>query len=320
MQDEAEFERSGRFPGKHLLRSAARVLSIVGFSTQPLAAMRASYRSTPSGGILSSEALFHAERWLVDQGWLTDDGTALSPEPRCRALPIDEDEIARELVRVFILDSPPTWLSAVAGRGDVRAELLPAQADQLLRQMFTPEERNSILLAAATKFDDAALRALGEAGEKAVVSACRAFLRDSGRPDLANEVRRVSLTSDAVGYDVVSPDLTGREHRLEVKCYRGPRPNFYLTRNEFEVGSGLPRWHLVLCRSTLVTEVIGWTSLASFRDRMPQELDRSARWQVVRVTLEESDLRPGLPIEPAVGPSEPDAPNGDQATPSQGAA
>ncbi len=164
------------------------------------------------------------------------------------------------------------------------------------------------------KFDDATLRALGEVGENAVASACRAFLRDSGRSDLANKVRRVSLISDALGYDVVSPDLMGCEHRLEVKCYRGPGPNFYLTRNEFEVGSTLPRWHLVLCRSTLVPEVIGWTSLASFRDRMPQELDRSARWQVARVTLEESDLRPGLPIESAAGPSEPDAPGGDQAT------
>ena len=223
----------------------------------------------------------------------------LSPQPRCQALPTDEDEVARELIRAFIIDTPPTWLSAVAGLGGIRDELLPVQVERVLRGMFDPEERNSILLAAATKFDEAALRALGEAGEEAVVSACQALLRGRARRDLADKVRRVSLISDALGYDVSAPDLGGHELRLEVKCYRGPRPSFYLTRNEFEVGLTLPRWHLVLCRSTPASspEVIGWTSIVPLRERMPQELGRSARWQVVRVSLNESDLRPGLPIE-----------------------
>ncbi len=164
--------------------------------------------------------------------------------------------------------------------------------------MFDPEEREAILLAAAVKYDEAALRAAGDAGEDAVVEACQAFLAEQGRPDLARSVRRVSLISDALGYDVTAPNLAGRECRLEVKCYRGRYPVFYITRNEFEVGLTIPRWYLVLCRSVpgSVPSIVGWTTLAPMSARMPVDADGSATWQVVRVRVDESDLRPGLPL------------------------
>lgn len=298
MQDDADRDRLGRLPGPHLLRSAARVLSIVGFETHTVTSVRASYRSTPSSGIFSSEGLVEAERWLVDQGWLAQEGGTVGPSERRQGLPSDEAQMTRELVRAFILDWPPTWLSVVARGGDVRPELLPAHADEVLGDIFDANERDSLLLAAAAKYDDTALRELGDAGEEEVVSACRSFLGQRGRTDLADRVRRVSLISDALGYDVVAPDLRSEEFRLEVKCYRGPYPSFYLTRNEFEVGSTLPSWRLVLCRSVAESvQVIGWTTLASLRPRLPVETDRAVRWQVVRVRLEESELTPGLPIE-----------------------
>ena len=135
-------------------------------------------------------------------------------------------------------------------------------------------------------------------GENAVAESCRAFLEEQGHPDLARSVRRVSLISDALGYDITAPNLAGRQCRLEVKCYRGRYPEFYITRNEFEVGLTLPRWYLVLCRSTQdsVPGVVGWTTLAPMSERMPVDADRSARWQVARIRVDESDLRPGLPL------------------------
>lgn len=291
-------EPSGMLPGPHLLKSAARVLTIVGLETHSDTDIRASYRSTVSGGLLSSDGLRKAERWLADHGWLTRDGEVLIPSDRCRALPNDEEDVARELVRTTILDVTPTWLGVVVARGEVRAELLPEQVAAVLMDTFDAEERDAILRAAAAKYDDAALRAIGDAGEEAVVIASQAFLEAEGRPDLAGRVRRVSLISDALGYDVTTPDLAGRECRIEVKCYRGRYPRFYITRNEFEVGLRLPGWYLVLCRFVpdSAPRIVGWMTLAPLIGKVPVETDGSVTWQLVRVRLRESDLRPGLPM------------------------
>lgn len=285
-------------PGPHLLKSAARVLTIVGLARQSDTDIRASYRATVSGGLLSSDGLLKAERWLADRGWLVRDGEELVPSSRCRALPNEEEEVARELLRTTILDVTPTWLGVVVARGEVRAELLPEQVAAVLLDTFDAEERDAVLRAAAAKYDDTALRAIGDAGEEAVVIASQAFLEARGRPDLAGRVRRVSLISDALGYDVAAPDLAGRECRIEVKCYRGRYPRFYITRNEFEVGLRLPRWYLVLCRflPDSVPRIVGWTTLSPIVARVPVETDGSVTWQLVRVRLRESDLKPGLPI------------------------
>ena len=176
--------------------------------------------------------------------------------------------------------------------------MLPEQVEQVLDELFDAEERDAMLRAAAIKYDESALRSAGDAAEKAVYHACRAFLKEQDRFDLARSVRRVSLISDALGYDIAAPDLAGRECRLEVKSYRGRYPTFYITRNEFEVGQTLSRWYLVLCRSgtDLVPSIVGWTTASTLSARMPIDRELSAKWQVVRVRVEESQLQPGLPI------------------------
>ena len=212
----------------------------------------------------------------------------------------DEAEVARDLVRATILDSAPPWLSASAVRGEVRREFLPEDVERLFADMFDDEDRDAILLAAASKYDDAVLRELGEAGEEAVLAACRSFLEAHGRPDLAREARRVSLISDAMGWDISAPNLGGHLCRLEVKCYRGRDPTVYLTRHEFNVGVRRSRWYLVLCRSTgdSEPEVVGWTTLAPLIPTMPVDVARSAEWQVAKIRIDESVLRPGLPLLP----------------------
>lgn len=299
MPDDGGGARLGSLPSPYLLRSAARVLGIVGRGHHADADLLASYRTTPPGGILSSSRLLVAQQWLIDEGWLTRERATLRASPRSRALPNhDETEVARDLVRATILDSAPAWLSAATARGDVRQEFLPEGAERLFADMFDDEDRDAILLAAASKFDETALRALGEAGEEAVLAACRSFLAERGRPDLARQVRRVSLISDAMGWDISAPNLAGQVCRLEVKCFRGRDPTVYLTRHEFNVGLRQSRWYLVLSRSTgdSVPEVVGWTTLAPLIPRMPEDVSRSAKWQVAKVHISESDLQPGLPL------------------------
>ena len=298
LPNRGRIESSGALPGPHLLRSAARVLNIIGRARHTDSDLMSSYLSTASGGIMSSAGLLRAERWLVDHGWLERIDTTLFASDRCQALPSEEAEVARELVRAAILDSMPTWLSAVVVRGVVRPELLPEQVESVLDDMFAAHERDAILHAAATKYDEDALRRIGDAGEEAVIAASRSFLEERGRPDLAHRVRRVSLISDGLGYDVVTPDVSGRECRLEVKCYRGRYPRFYITRNEYEVGLILPRWFLVLCRyrPDYGVSIVGWMTLKAMISGMPVDIDRSARWQVASIRVHESDLQPGLPL------------------------
>ena len=242
-----------------------------------------------------------AQQWLVDQGWLAQKDNILQATARSLELPNDDEtEIARDILRAMILESAPAWLSVSVGRGEVRKEFIPEDAEHLFGDLFEDEDRDALLLAAASKHDEVALRALGEAGEEAVLTACRELLQRNGRPDLAVKARRVSLISDALGWDVSVPNLKGQECRLEVKCYRGPRPSFFITRHEFEVGLRRTRWYLVICRSIgdSAPEVVGWTTLAPIVGRMPVDIDQSAQWKVTRVRLDEPELQPGLPLAP----------------------
>ena len=81
---------------------------------------------------------------------------------------------------------------------------------------------------------DAANRALGLAGEQAVVELERDRLRRGGRPRLADAVTHVSQEEgDGLGYDVRSYDLAGQEKFIEVKTTRrGPQWPMKISSNE----------------------------------------------------------------------------------------
>jgi len=83
-------------------------------------------------------------------------------------------------------------------------------------------------------------REVGEIGEDIVTGAARSELLDLGHADLARAVRRVSLISDQLGYDVVAPRVGGPNRLLEVKATTGPHDDpirIHLSRNEAAVGA-----------------------------------------------------------------------------------
>lgn len=85
-------------------------------------------------------------------------------------------------------------------------------------------------------------RALGHAGEQAVVNRERRMLASKGRRDLADRVRHVAaLDGDGLGYDVLSFAPDGVERFLEVKTtrYSSYQP-FLVTRNEVDFSSEEP--------------------------------------------------------------------------------
>lgn len=90
----------------------------------------------------------------------------------------------------------------------------------------------------ATKVDyvqiDAANRALGLAGEQAILELERHRLRKAGLSRLADEVLHASQEmGDGLGYDIRSFDLLGEEKFIEVKTTRrGPQWPMLISRNE----------------------------------------------------------------------------------------
>src|SRR5688500_16852398 len=87
-----------------------------------------------------------------------------------------------------------------------------------------PSEYSQNLLAMGRRFSDADAKRTGDLAEAHVTEACRAQLIEAGRDDLAARVRRVSLTSDQLGYDITAPRLDDSTRRIEVKGTRAPGP------------------------------------------------------------------------------------------------
>lgn len=89
-------------------------------------------------------------------------------------------------------------------------------------------------------------RLLGARGEKIVMDLELARLKICGRDDLADDIERISLNDDSLGYDIKSYDENGAERFIEVKATtRKPGlANFYYTANELRKGRELENYYI----------------------------------------------------------------------------
>lgn len=102
----------------------------------------------------------------------------------------------------------------------------------------------------------------GNDGENAILNFEIKKLKNANRYDLAKQVDRVSLKSDAFGYDIKSFDIDGSEIHIEVKTTRRGKGylDFYLTENElkkfiedplhkiyyiFDLDTKRPKYHII---------------------------------------------------------------------------
>lgn len=288
-----------KFPSVYLLQAAARVLELVGVSSQSRTALRNSYHTTASGGEFPARQLVMAEDWLMAIGWLVTEGQRLRIDPGRKHVLSNPNELVRTLVQAIMLDGRPSWLATVHTPRGPRFDFIPVDAMQVLEELYERPDREALLLAAARKFDEASLVDLGALGESTVLAEWSGALSLHGRSDLLGQLRHVSLVSDALGYDIVAPRLDGSEIQLEVKCYRGRIPRCFITRNEFEIGRRLPSWYLVVCQAVTLTEatVVGWSSGERLKDRVPMDSDDFGQWQTARITFRAGELTSGLPFE-----------------------
>jgi hypothetical protein len=182
-----------------------------------------------------------------------------------RALALcDQDEpcpeVARMLVAVLMLTSPPTWVAWWQGApGDLMLIVHPDE-QQVLRDaglLPPPTPRDPMrwawwrALNRVPLTEHAAIerKRIGDAGEQLTVAHEQWRLDEQGYPELAAGVAWLAQESDAYGFDVLSfagDDVVGLAAddaiAIEVKSTTLPRGNrfdLYFSAHEWEVASGV---------------------------------------------------------------------------------
>jgi Protein NO VEIN, C-terminal len=285
---------------------AARVLDEGGNTAE---ALLLSYEKVVTGGLYRTQDL-RGGNLLLQRARLVriEMEGRYTPTPALLNLRDLPDDVAAEiLLHELLLHEPPLWLYAAVGNDEVRWENVPDADQDSLRQLLADAaRREALLLTLGHTVDSARLAEIGAAGEEYVVAACRHYLQEQGRPDLAAQVRRVSQRSDQLGYDVTSPDTAGRRHRLEVKTTSagGGRVEFFLSRNEATVGQRDASWSLVAvrCDRDDALHLIGWCGGFAIVPLLPHDATvddatGDGRWANVRVSLPAEAFTAGLPLD-----------------------
>lgn len=148
----------------------------------------------------------------------------------------------------------------------------------------------------ARKFDDKHLKKIGLDGESWVVNEYRNRLPNS----MCDRVIHVSLKDDTAGFDIVAPSLNYETHiqHIEVKTSvrRATHFEFYISRNEYEVGASDERWVLLLVKKEEGSYLpFGHLFHSSLVSMVPKDVTDIARWQSVKIRLSSSSVFEGLP-------------------------
>lgn len=110
--------------------------------------------------------------------------------------------------------------------------------------------------------------------------------------------RHVSEHDDGLGYDI-ELELEGRAWKLEVKSTtRWHRLRIFLSRNEFEVGSLLSDWRLVVLGlgDDMQIEAVVTVPTPYLHTVVPQDTASAGRWASASVDLAPEHVRAGLPF------------------------
>lgn len=281
----------GVLPAEHLLRAALRAGQLIDELGSSVERARTSYSLYASDALYPPSDLRSGEELLLAVGLLIDDAGTL--------------HLTEQLRQLTRLDSPSEAICGIVDRVVDRAmredgpwsSSLERLEHFIAEQVVDPGRREARLLDLATKYDNAALMLVGAAGEEYVAQLAEAQLRDIGRFDLADQVRRVSLISDSLGYDLVVPRPDGRL-RIEVKTSSIDDPEvfrFTISRNEAEWGLKDADWRMVACifRDGNV-DVVGHCRAARILKYLPTDSE-GGRWRDVQVMFPRLALEQGMP-------------------------
>jgi hypothetical protein len=275
-------------PSSHVAAAAVRVARMLNTKGSEISDLRRSYQQHASGAYYAEPDMIKGETLLVDCGLVRRAGSRLVPTGNLVTIGLDDEHEAASQIIIHVLGQLPPE----TGSDELEALVAGTTANA--------ERREELLLAIGAKFDDARARLIGEIGEEIVVESLREQLRSLGHSELVSLVRRVSLGSDALGYDVTAPRTSGSKRLLEVKASVTPHEvEFFLSRNEWEIGTRYTDdWFLVYCQVNdtrqRTGEVVGWCSASSLIQHIPDDRG-SGRWQTIFLQLRASSLEQGLP-------------------------
>jgi hypothetical protein len=275
-------------PSAYVAQAALHAASLIDVEGSLVSQARESYWHKASGGEFSAASIAVGEQLLLDTGLLVErDGRLHLTQPLEEILDGSiEDALFSLALEASSMPQGPVDPQPAVGLED----LVP-----------DPERREELLLSRAQRFDDRQRRLVGEIGEELVLAAARQELHELNRGDLARRVRRVSLESDALGYDISAPRLIGRPRMLEVKATtRAEDPlRIHISRNEARTGTDYPDWSLVVCHVADVEartgELRGWCAASAFSARLPLDPDQG-RWEQAEIEISSGELMPKLPL------------------------
>ena len=252
-------------PSRHTARAAMHVATMIDAGGSRASDADESYWHRATGGHHPPAELARGQALLVDVGLLVDDGAMLHPTPELAEL---------------LAGSADDALAALAAHIATSIKVARALDEQDVVDLVPDvQRREELLLQLAQRHDEEHRVALGAAGERLVAAEARRELERLGRPGLAREVRRVSLTSDQLGYDVVAPCLQGPARRMEVKATTSPASviDIFISRNEARAGESIDGWSLVLCAIRDIDEtsgsILGWWSYDLLIGRLPRDVE-----------------------------------------------
>lgn len=277
---------------------AARVLrSMNGCSRQTA---REAYGRTASNAIYSFRDLLIGQEILEQAGLLNEAGGLFLSDDADLWMALPQEEARETLAGRYLAALAPLWLTAATGEDAVAWDLVPDGERQALAALIPAcEEREAFLLGLGRRVDPERDAQTGALAEEHVVAACRRQLEDAGYSELAARVRRVSLVSDDLGYDVTAPYAGAGSRRLEVKGTRtqGPACRITVSRNEARQSLRDPDWYLVVCRvdANDSVAVVGWCTGPQIEPYLPTDPPERGRWRSVDITLDADGLSLGLP-------------------------
>lgn len=281
-------------PSRHVVRAALHVASILGERPATLDNARESYWHHATGGTFSPADLRLGEQLLIDCGLVEMMAGALVATERL-------GELLKGTLDDAVVIVCHSLLAAHAATENLDAGSLDTLSTALAPVVLDEARRRELLLELGCLFDDTRRSTIGAIGEQCVVEYARTELRELGHDELARAVRRVSLVSDQLGYDIVAPRLDGPPRLLEVKTAARPPQaefEFFISRNEVKVGLRTSDWALVACavldEQDAKAEIIGWCPGAALRDRLPTDADHG-RWTQAQLSIPLERLHTGLP-------------------------
>lgn len=301
MTDPTAWALPSGVPSLHIARAALHAAAIVDAGGSPTADARESYWHHATGGSFPPPDLRRGERLLIDCGLLVEHAGSLIPTRGLEDLlagPVEE-ALATLCQRALEITRPAPTRGTVVFEEPARDAETTAAITALVPDA---QRREELLLALAQRFDDSHRRLIGEIGEDLVADVARAELLQLGHADLARSVRRVSLTSDQLGYDVTAPRVGGSPRLLEVKTTTaadtGSTTAIHLSRNEAHTGQRLADWALVICTVDDAEhrqgQIVGWCPHDAITDALPHDTT-TGRWEQARLELPVASLMPGLP-------------------------